>query len=821
MGDWKLPSARQAVTWRGGALCLAVLVAVSLLAGASSSAAPQLHPDLEAQNEEVAGLYGEGRYAEGVELARRYHAEWVERLGADSPEACSMAANLGPLLTSAGEYEAAEIAHREAIECLSATFGPDSEELASALNNYGSHLGFTADFGRAEIALRESIRLLRLNLGEGHMYVAITLNNLGINQQNQGNPVAAERTLRDAVARLRTSLGSEHPYTAAAVNNLGRLLVSLRQFEEAEPLLVESLAVRDSTLGPGHSQTAIGHRDLGRLYWRQGRFAEAEEQFRRARVDFEAAVGKEHPDVAMTRHGLGRVLASEGRREEARVEFKAALELFARNYDEGHSSLVQLERELGELDLADGRISDALQRFEAAAQSFETGRNRTGEGLSRATYLDSPWRALAAARLLQGDDEGAWTALEKSMGRVLADVLFPGKTLPNPVDEATALIGWLDIDAGDGPRAWAWSLRGDQVRWHELFRAARFEAAIGSLRKELAEPGAQAELRRAANQVWRQRIAPLEDDLRDVKHLVVIPGSGMLGIPVGALVDDNDRWLADRWTLSYAPSPQVRSWLHGFEARNEGGALFVGDPILPGGDHLAVASRRPTDDVIRGATHGLREDLDRLPPLPGTRAEVLALAADWEGSTVLLGAEASEDAVARLAESDDLDHYRVLHFATHALVDAEDADASALVLSRVKSPAPTVLLASGETIRDGLVTSGEIARDWRLDADLVVLSACNSALGREVVGEGLVGFAHAFLRTGARSVLVSQWSVPDRATLEFMTVFYGAWRGEGLSRAESLAQARHRLRDFRDPDGRRPYRHPYYWAPFVLVGDER
>ena len=110
---------------------------------------------------------------------------------------------------------------------------------------------------------------------------------------------------------------------------------------------------------------------------------------------------------------------------------------------------------------------------------------------------------------------------------------------------------------------------------------------------------------------------------------------------------------------------------------------------------------------------------------------------------------------------------------------------------------------------------------WQLDADLVVLSACNSALGREVVGEGLVGFAHAFLRTGARSVLVSQWSVPDRATLEFMTAFYGAWQGEKLSRADALAQARRQLRDYRDADGRRPYVHPYYWAPFVLVGDER
>ena len=794
-----------------------------LLAGLGLLLAPSVPAadDLPGQNEEVATLYAEGLYSEGVELARRYLAAWEDSLGADSPEACSMAANLGPLLTMAGDLEAAEEAHRHAIECLGDHFGPESEDLASALNNYGSHLGFAADFGRAEVALAESLRLLRLNLGDDHYYVAITLNNLGINQQNQGNPVAAERTMREAVDRLRTSLGPDHPITATAVNNLGRLLVARGEFAEARPLLGEALAVRDSVLGSAHQETANGRRDLGRLLHRQGHLADAEAELRRALADFSSALGADHPDVAMTRHDLGRVLVSEGRLAEARSELLAALDLFAAHYDEGHSSLVQLQRELGELDVKEGDWPSASRRFLTAARSFELGRGRTGEGLSRATYLDSPWRLVAAARLHEGDGDGAWAAYNRSLGRVLAEELFPGTEPAGDWPPETAAIGWLDVDMGDGLRAWAWSLREGRVRWHPLADPSGHGRLVSALREALGSPGPRGRLEELARQVWEMRVKPLQADLQGVKHLVVIPAGAMLGVPLGSLKDSQGRWLADRWTLSAAPSPAVYAWLQQQPARQPGQALFLGDPHLPSAGLQVAESRRPSDAVIRGAAHGLSEDLEGLPPLPGTRLEVQNLAVAWPDCRVLLGAEASEDNLVHLAATGALSHFQVLHFATHALVDAEDAEASALVLSQNDLPEPLVALARGEKVLDGLVTSGEIADEWKLDADLVVLSACNSALGRPVVGEGLVGFAHVFLRKGARAVLASQWSVPDRAAQIFMSAFYEAWHGQERSRAEALAEARNQLRAHIAADGRRPYTHPYFWASFELVGDDR
>jgi len=806
-------------------LCGAALLVLSAGVAIAESPlqAPELAPELEGQNAKVAGLYSEGRYADAVDLAREYLGHWEATLGEESAEWCSMYSNLGVLLTAIGDMEAAEAAHRRGLACLRRSFPPESGDLASALNNYGSHLGRAAEFGRAELALEESIRLLRLSLGEDHAYVAITLNNLGVNQQNQGNLVAGERTMRIAVERLRASLGEDSPTTATAANNLGRLLGARGEFAEAEPLLREALRVRGSRLGDEHRDTCIGRRDLGRLLMRQGRPAEAESLFREALAAFVATAGEEHPDVAMGRHELGRALAAQSRYDEAERELAASLAIYERNFDDGHSALVQLHGELGEIAFARGRLEVARERFLAATTAYELGRSRSGTGLSRATYLDSPWFPLTALHLESGNEDEAWRSYERAQGRVLEESLIPADAANGRerLPAGTVLIGWLDVELGDETRSWAWTLRGDRVRWHRLAAGEGQDDAIRAFRESIAAPGALGPLRRQAREVWRRRLAPLEDELADAEHVVVVPSGAMLGVPVGALVDDRDRWLGNRWTLSYTPSAELYSWTRSLPALAPGPGLFVGDPVLPGAVALADGSRRPSNNVIRGASHGLRESIDALPPLPGTREEVRILARDWPESTALLGTEASERKLQTMAAEERLRGFRVLHFATHALVDVEDADASALVLSQDDLPAALSLLESGERIVDGIVTSREIIESWRLDADLVVLSACNSALGRAIVGEGLVGFAHAFLRVGARSTLASQWSVPDRATLEFMTTFYRLWRGDGLPRAEAVAAASRSLRENVDERGRLPYEHPYYWAPFVLVGDDR
>ena len=192
--------------------------------------------------------------------------------------------------------------------------------------------------------------------------------------------------------------------------------------------------------------------------------------------------------------------------------------------------------------------------------------------------------------------------------------------------------------------------------------------------------------------------------------------------------------------------------------------------------------------------------------LPGTRREVEALAAlfpDGRASTIL-GPQACEATVQGLARSGKLKGYRYLHFATHGESDPRSAYSTALILAPDPNPDsgadPTAL----ET--DGTITAEQIARTWELDADLVVLSACESGLGQAAGAEGYLGFAQPLFARGARSLVLSQWKVDDDATALLMARFYRNLLGkrEGLKapmpKAEALAEAKRWL------CGRRPVR---------------
>ena len=198
-------------------------------------------------------------------------------------------------------------------------------------------------------------------------------------------------------------------------------------------------------------------------------------------------------------------------------------------------------------------------------------------------------------------------------------------------------------------------------------------------------------------------------------------------------------------------------------------------------------------------------------------------------ATVFLGPDASEQNIDQLNEAGVLNQFNLIHLATHTFVDDKRPLRSALILSQVQLPDPLEATMSGQPIYDGVLTVKEIIRQWDLNAGLVTLSGCQTALGRKT-GEGYIGLAHAFLQTGARSLLVSLWKVEDEATALLMKRFYenltGVYeddRGQGtsnpMSKVTALQEAKHWLRDYTSDDGTHPFQHPAYWSAFVLIGD--
>jgi CHAT domain-containing protein len=222
------------------------------------------------------------------------------------------------------------------------------------------------------------------------------------------------------------------------------------------------------------------------------------------------------------------------------------------------------------------------------------------------------------------------------------------------------------------------------------------------------------------------------------------------------------------------------------------------DARLAGKNAVAVSLPPAEGSLLTRSSVGL--ELRRL-TASGVEAEVIAHLVPEDARFIGTGFSANREAVIQ----QDLSQYRILHFATHGMVDSRYPSLSALALSQFNE--------NGQPI-NGFLRLHDIY-SLKLNADLVVLSACETALGREIRGEGLIGMTQGFMYAGARSLVVSLWQVPDRATAELMARFYDFILKNGVRPAQALAAAQMSIAS------ERQWSDPYFWGAFILLGDWR
>ena len=339
----------------------------------------------------------------------------------------------------------------------------------------------------------------------------------------------------------------------------------------------------------------------------------------------------------------------------------------------------------------------------------------------------------------------------------------------------------------------------------------------------------------ASHALYAKVIAPLLPHLNGITTLQIVADGPLARLPLGLLVSRpaknadllaryrNSRWLVDRFAIAVHPGIAALAAARSIDApsRADRMLLAVADPALTG---ITPGTTPGTIQVagmagfvkLRGAQRGTARTataICAMQPLPDTRreAERVASTLGKQGTTTLLtGAQASERELRQRSDNGDLARYRTLLFATHGLADN---DASGEEPALVLAPASC---SSNDAAEDGLLSASEIAT-LKLDADLVILSGCNTAApGDALVGQPFSGLAQAFRQAGARRLLVSHWSVDSAATADLMTALFT--HGSHAT-AISLQAA---MRDLRQKPGNLPYRsHPAFWAPFVLVGDSR
>jgi CHAT domain-containing protein/lipopolysaccharide biosynthesis regulator YciM len=308
-------------------------------------------------------------------------------------------------------------------------------------------------------------------------------------------------------------------------------------------------------------------------------------------------------------------------------------------------------------------------------------------------------------------------------------------------------------------------------------------------RQMLANPKQDLGFKQEAAALYDLLLKPAQARLQGKTSLVIVPDGTLWELPFQALLTNRNRFLIEDAAISYAPSlTYLREMSRKRPPRQtatENALLAVGNPALA----------RETVARAQLATRG-----EKLEPLPLAEKEALTLAGLYgaKQSKVYVGAAALEERFKAEAGA-----YRVLHLATHGILDDRSPMYSHLLLSQ----------AGGSEKEDGLLEAWEIM-NLDLKADLAVLSACETARGRVGAGEGVIGLSWALFVAGVPTTVVSQWKVLDVSTQELMVEFHRQLKTKpAQGKAEALRQAALKVM--------KSQRHPFHWAGFILVGDGR
>jgi CHAT domain-containing protein len=389
--------------------------------------------------------------------------------------------------------------------------------------------------------------------------------------------------------------------------------------------------------------------------------------------------------------------------------------------------------------------------------------------------------------------------------------------------------------------SYLWAITSESFTWHELPNRTTIEKAAGDIYKLLTarepingETQSQAEQRALAAdaqygdrslELSRMLLGPVRDQL-GVRRIIIVADGALQYVPFEALPVDFSNG-TDSPSLATAPGdrpPLVRehevlylqsasmlrvlSRARSVSQSQQNRVLVFADPVFAENDPRVRPS--PQDQVKENNAHAATEPQalvgelpGNLPRLPSTlqEAKMILSAAPYGSTKILTGFEANKQATV----ASDFSQYKILHFATHAIINSEHPELSGIVLSLVD--------------RNGKRQSGFLrlpdVYKLNLDADLIVVSACRSALGQHFSGEGFIGLTRGFMSGGARSVVASLWKVDDEATAELMNQFYRAMFNEGLPPSAALRKAKQAMQV--SPQ----WSHPYFWAAFVLQGEYR
>ncbi|MFI5456630.1 MAG: tetratricopeptide repeat protein [Isosphaerales bacterium] len=879
------------------------------------------HPDTATSYVGVAyNLDEQGKYAQAQPLFKKALEINRRLLTDDHPHTATSYIHLAGNLFHLGKYAEAQPLFEKALEIRRRLLTDDHPDTAIGYNNAAVNLNAQGEYARAQPLYEKALEINRRLLTDDHPGTASSYDHMAVNLHALGKYAQAEPLLEKALEIRRRLLTEDHPHTAATYGKMATNLNAQGRFLEARDRWLRAVNSLDAArlriaftgLERAGAEKSV-RSALAAVLARLGQPAEAWQPL-------EEDLGRGLLDELAARQDRRLTPAEQARLR----ELTAALEQLDRLVETTPKNLGKAERAKRFEDLKHQRelASIALGEFQAklvqeygplAGQVANLKEIQTAlpPDAALVAWVDIPpvgpnaadpdgehWGVVVRSRGIPAwvpiagtGPDGLWTKDDTELAaRVRTELRIrpgPGSADLRPLVERlrTQRLESLAKALGattDGlptarrlivlpSRAMA-GIPIEALLAPDDTRTVSYapSATVFKYLREQPRPDRHAGLLALGDPIYERpdkssAPKPLPDHGLLVN--VVAPGSNAAshGLKPGdVLLEYNGMPLNKKDDLKVVAEDQkpigVDVWRDGQSSHRELAPGKLGVVLDPRPAPVAIAEQRKLQQVLVAARSG-DEDFASL---PGTRYEVEALArlfqSDDRPTRILLGADASEPELDHMATSGELGRFGFIHLATHGVIDEDVPARSAAILTQTGLPDPLQQALNHKPVFDGRLSVREIQRGWDLKAELVTLSACETALGRDAGGEGFVGFTQALLMSGTRSVCLSLWKVDDTATALLMQRFYKNLLGRRpglagpLPKAAALREAKAWLRSLRRAevlaltaelsggvargkgakarqpdelaaavpaggDNDRPYAPPYFWAAFVLSGD--
>jgi CHAT domain-containing protein/Tfp pilus assembly protein PilF len=824
------------------------------------------HHDVATSLNSLALLYKSlGDYAKAEPMYKRSLAIWEKALGPEHPDVSTSLNNLAELYRAIGDYAKAEPFYKRSLAIAEKTLGPEHPSVAISLNNLALLYQSLGNYAKAEPLFKRSLTVLEKALGPNHPYVAQSLNNLAGLYDLLGDYAKAESLLKRSLGIREKALGPDHYHVAQSLNNLAGVYRALGDYAKAMPLYTRSLAIREKALGPSHPHVSTGLYNLAGLY--------------AALDDFQKAHGMYVKAQQIDGKLIDQIMGFTSERQKMKFLSMKEWDLFVflSLVDQYLSQDPSARKDALDGWLRrKGIILEAQKRFqEALVYSDDPQAIKTFQKLAsvRAQLsklaFSGPGKAGPEAHKKQiAGLEAKKSKLEARLSQLSKAFAVKQKVskadslkVSNALPEDTALLEFARI------RKYNFKAKGKEKKWlpahylafvvHagrggkpgmvDLGDAGEIDRAVTHLKKEIVDSKdiKDPERAKASKKLYKLVFEPLLRELGNKREIFISPDGNLNLMPFEVLQRPDGRFLIEDYTFNYLAAGRD---IIGFGEITEKGnkALLMGDPDfdMGTGEKDSTLSRLSLTRVKHERMAVRSSDMRgfHFSRLPGTRQEVKAIY-DLLGKDrveLYLGKEALEEVLRSKGTP------RILHLATHGFfltdleLDALAGDAmdrgihissmapkatekpvkieNPLLRSGIALAGANKSIKSGDTDKsDGIVTAEKILGLKLRGTDMVVLSACETGVGEVQTGEGIFGLRRAFTQAGAKSLVMSMWSVPDRETKELMVEFYRNIQSGEMDRCKALRQAA--LKEMKILKKRYGHTNPFYWAAFVFMGE--